>query len=107
MNIQEFIDAKSSQLTYFLRAFWNESIPYSEINLFFWDTLEEWIQVRPDDEVPYTQKERVFWHLLHQLHYWPEHKVKSDTYLRGELNTCLEYLEGGDEYPLDCVGIRP
>jgi hypothetical protein len=49
----------------------------------------------------------VFWHLLHQFHFWPEQKLISDPYLRSELATCLDYLEGAGQYPLDCVGIRP
>lgn len=107
MKVQRFINCKSKQLTYFVRAFWDNRIPYSEVDLYFWDTLEEWSQVSTKDKEPYSQKERVFWHLLHQLHYWSEQKLLQDPYLRGELNTCLEYLEGDGQYPLDCIGIRP
>lgn len=107
MDVQTFINAKASQLPFFVRAFWDERIPYAEIDLYFWDTLEEWTQVNPRENEPYSQKERVFWHLLHQLHFWSEQKLMKDPFLRGELTTCLEYLEGEGQYPLDCVGIRP
>ena len=107
MKVQTFINNKAKQITYYIRGFWEETIPYRELDLFFWDTMEEWSQVERTEDEPYSQKERVFWHLLHQLHYWPEQKLMRDPYLRGELSTCLDYLEGEGRYPLDCIGIRP
>lgn len=107
VNVLNFIQRKSSQLPFYIRGFWDKKIPHSELDLFFWDTLEEWAQITDREGEPYSQRERVFWHLLHQVHYWPEQKLMSDPYLRSELVTCLDYLEGEGEYPLDCVGIRP
>lgn len=107
VKVQGFINSKARQLTFYVRGFWQQTIPYSEVDLYFWDTLEEWNQVERNPDEPYSQKERVFWHLLHQMHYWPEQKLLQDPYLRDELNTCIDYLEGEGEYPLDCVGIRP
>jgi hypothetical protein len=105
--VTEFIDLKRRQLAYYVRAFWSRRINYSELELYFWDTLEEWsiVKLRPNE--PYTEKERVFWHLLHQLHYWPEHTLLHDQCLRGELMNCVECLEGTAAFPLDCVGVRP
>nr|WP_241264241.1 hypothetical protein [Bowmanella dokdonensis] len=94
-------------MAFFVRAFWDRKIPYREVDLYFWDTMEEWTQVQDRNTQPCTQKERVFWHMLHQLHFWPEHKLLEDPYLRSELKTCLEYLEGDGHCPLDCVGVRP
>ena len=107
VNINNFIDNKAKQLTYFVRGYWDLRIPYREIDLYFWDTMEEWTQVKAANDEPYSQKERVFWHLLHQLHFWPEQKLLKDPYLHSELIGCVEYLEGEGNYPLDCVGIRP
>lgn len=107
MRVKNFINLKASQLAYFVRAFWEQRIPYTELDLYFWDTLEEWMQVKPNPDSPYSQKERVFWHVLHQTHYWPAQKLLTDPFLRGELETCLDYLEGEGQYPLDCIGIRP
>lgn len=107
LSVNDFINAKAKQLSYFLRAFWLHQIPYREIDLYFWDTLEEWTAVKRIKDQPYTQKERVFWHLLHQLHFWPEQKLLQDPYLKTELSTCLDFLEGEGCCPLDCVGIRP
>lgn len=107
MNVNQFVNDKAGQLAYFVRAFWARRIPYQEVDLYCWDTLEEWAQVKRQCNEPYSQKERVFWHVLHQIHFWPEQKLLQDHFLKGELNTCLEYLEGAGQYPLDCIGIRP
>lgn len=72
MSISQFIEEKSHQLCFYLRAFWQGTLNYQELNYFFWDTLEEWSLYRSDDLEPSTHKERVFWHLLHQIHYWRE-----------------------------------
>ncbi|MFC6440869.1 hypothetical protein [Bowmanella sp. JS7-9] len=108
MNIKQFINQKAPQLAYYLKGFWEQRIPYRELDLYFWDTLEEWHQhaVRPD--YPYTQKERVFWHVLHQMHFWPEDTLSNDRHLKDELSVCLQFLEDEGYYcPLDCIGIRP
>lgn len=108
MNIQHFINSKSNQLVYYVRGFWDQLIPYKEVELFFWDTMEEWTQyANHSQDEPYSQKERAFWHLLHQLHFWPESKLRQDPYLKSEINACLECLEDKDYCPLDFIGIRP
>ncbi|MDF2179002.1 hypothetical protein P2G88_12145 [Aliiglaciecola sp. CAU 1673] len=107
MTVQSFINRKAKQLAFFVRAFWEQKIPYREMDLYFWDTMEEWNQLAARHDEPFSQKERVFWHLLHQVHFWPESHLREDPYLRTELTTCLEYLEGDGQYPLDCVGVRP
>ena len=109
LTVKQFISQKTPQLTFYLKGLWNRTIPYNEVDLFFWDTLEEWTIVKMGPDEPYTQKERVFWHLMHQIHYWPEHKLLHDKYLREELDTCIHFLEDKTEtyLPLDCVGIRP
>ena len=93
MTVQEFVNKKAKQLCFYLRAFWHGELPIEEVELFFWQ--------------PYTPKERVFWHLLHQVHYWPEDKLAHDTYLIEELTNCVLFLEGKGHCPFDCVGIRP
>ena len=108
-TVERFINSKSSQLAFFVRAFLDGRIPYSEVELYFWDTMEEWLQIKNGKQHPCAHKEIVFWHLLHQVHYWPEKTLQQDVYLRGELKTCLDYLESEEQYPLplDCIGIRP
>ncbi len=107
MTVISFIDEKAKQLCYYLRAFWQGDLPHTELELFFWDTLEEWSQVNYQLDQPYSQKERVFWHLLHQIHFWAEEKLAYDNYLVEELANCIVFLEGKGICPFDCVGIRP
>lgn len=107
--ISLFVQHKSAQLSFFVRGFWSQQIPYTEIDLFFWDTMEEWADVNNGQQVPYTKTERVFWHVLHQMHYWSKNSLQYDPKLRRELEHCLVYLEsdGLNIAPLDCIGIRP
>ena len=107
MTIDSFINSKAAQLAYYVRAFWDRRIHYNEVNLYFWDTFEEWSQLPVVTHEPSSQKERVFWHLLHQLHSWSEHLLLLDPYLRSELLACVEFLEGSNTRPLNCVGVRP
>ena len=108
-TVRSFVKNKSKQLAYYVRFFLQHKIPYSELDLFFWDTMEEWVQVKKGKHLPYEKTEQVFWHVLHQIHYWPQRKLIEDPYLRGELETCLDCLESEGVYPLplDCIGIRP
>jgi hypothetical protein len=102
-----FVDNKARQLAFYTKAYFSHQIPYSEVDLYLWDTLEEWAHVSIKKEEPYTTKERVFWHLLHQISFWSENMLENDKYLRGELTNCSNYLEGAGRFPIDCVGIRP
>lgn len=107
MEVEQFITRKAPQLAYYLRAFWARRIPYAEVDLYFWDTMEEWTQINACSHEPSSQKERVFWHLLHQLHFWDEKKLLEDPYLHSELEVCVDFLEGASQVPFDCVGVRP
>jgi hypothetical protein len=108
-TVSIFVHHKSKQLIYFVRGFLQSKIPYSELDYFFWDTMEEWAQVKRGKQLPYEKTEQIFWHVLHQVHYWPKDTLRNDPYLRGELETCLNCLECEGSYPLpvDCIGIRP
>ena len=106
-SVENFVKRKSAQLVYFVRGFLDEQIPYSELELFLWDILEEWAQLQVDPHQRCPDNERVFWHLINQLKFWPEHHLRQDLYLRAELLCCLDYLDGNGSLPIDCVGIRP
>tara|TARA_Y100001970_G_C14237083_1_gene862473 strand:+ start:110 stop:457 length:348 start_codon:yes stop_codon:yes gene_type:complete len=107
VSITPFIEEKSRQLCCYLQAFWNGALDYRELNYFFWDTLEEWSLYRCEDSEPYSHRERVFWHLLHQIHYWRDEQLLHDTILRDELKQCVRFLQGDAVFPFDCIGIRP
>tara|TARA_B100002003_G_scaffold237335_1_gene254305 strand:+ start:261 stop:620 length:360 start_codon:yes stop_codon:yes gene_type:complete len=107
VKVNAFIDEKAQQLCYYLRGFWGNQIVYAELELFFWDILEEWSQVDYDLGQPYSDKERAFWHMLHQMHFWDAERLMFDDELVDELQRCATFLEGQGTYPSDCVGIRP
>lgn len=107
MTVAAFIEQKARQLASYIRAFWRGELPYQEVNLFFWDTLEEWINLSNRNKTPQSSQERVFWHLMHQVHFWPQDQLLTDRVLKDELARCVNYLEHGGFCPFDCVGIRP
>lgn len=107
MKVRDFVEVKGKQLTYYVRAFIAQQLEYSELDLFIWDTLEEWTLVTIDSNEPYSEQERVFWHLLHLINYFPESTLQRDTCLQEELKTCMEFLDGQGALPMDCIGIRP
>ncbi|MDP5032960.1 MAG: hypothetical protein NWQ54_22535 [Paraglaciecola sp.] len=108
-TVHSFIKNKSKQLAYFVNAYLDYKIVYEELDLFFWDTMEEWAQIQQGKHLPYGQNENVFWHLMHQIHYWPQETLLTDLFLRDELMTCVDALLGQKKYPfpMDCIGIRP
>ena len=108
-TVRSFVQRKSQQLAFYVKGFLQATIPYSELDLFFWDTMEEWAQIKSGKQQPYERTEQVFWHVLHQIHYWPAKNLKQDSFLRQELEMCVNFLEGDHKYPLplDCIGIRP
>lgn len=108
-TVEKFIDSKAQQLAYYVQAYLEHRIKYTEVELFFWDTMEEWAQIEQGKQLPYSKNETVFWHLMHQIHFWPQYSLQHDEYLRGELATCVDYLQGEGRYPfpIDCIGIRP
>ena len=102
-----FIELKSQQLIFYISRYFRGRLTHSELHLFIWDTLEEWAQVNVTPQQPYSAKERVFWHLIHQLEFWPDNTLKQDKRLRRNIQDCLCYLKGYGIAPPDCVGVRP
>ena len=108
-TVEKFVDRKAKQLTFYVRAFLDHQITYDEMDLFFWDTMEEWTQVEHGKHLPYSKNEKVFWHLMHQIHSLPQHSLYHDSDLRAELETCVNFLQGAGKspFPIHCIGIRP
>ncbi|MCH8538037.1 MAG: hypothetical protein LAT66_09735 [Alkalimonas sp.] len=105
--LEQFIEHKTQQLIYYASRFFRGRMPHTELHLFIWDTLEEWAQFGVQLKTPQSLREQVFWHLLHQLEFWPEQQLITDHVLRQNIQHCLSYLKGCGAIPLDCVGIRP
>ncbi len=105
--VELFIAQKSQQLVFFVSRYLRGQLPHTELHLFIWDTLEEWAQLRVRTKNPQNFHEQVFWHVLHQLEYWPESELQHDKCLRKHLQRCLGFLRGKIAVPYDCVGVRP
>ncbi|MDU0352703.1 hypothetical protein RS130_01145 [Paraglaciecola aquimarina] len=80
-TVDIFIKNKAKQLSFYVREFLQGNIPYAELNLFFWDTMEEWTQIKSGKQTPYEKTEQVFWHIMHQVHYWPQKPYVKMTFL--------------------------
>ncbi|WP_372627082.1 hypothetical protein [Arsukibacterium sp.] len=104
---ERFIELKSQQLVYYVSRFLRGRLAHSELHLFIWDTLEEWSQLDLLAGTPGSMRERAFWHLMHQLEYWPAHSLQHNRQLRRRIQDCMCFLRGKGQCPLDCVGVRP
>lgn len=102
-----FIEQKSQQLIFYVSRYLRGRLPHSELHLFVWDTLEEWAQLNTEVQLPYCHYERVFWHLIHQLEYWPDKTLRENKKLRRNIQDCMCFLKGRGIAPVDCVGVRP
>ena len=102
-----FIELKSQQLIFYISRYLRGRMPHSELHLFVWDTLEEWAQLNTSLQQPFSHPERVFWHLIHQLEYWPDLALRQDKTLRRNIQDCICFLKGRGVVPADCVGVRP
>lgn len=102
-----FIEQKSQQLVFYASRFLRGQLPHHELHLFIWDTLEEWATLSGRPLEPPAYQEKVFWHLLHQLEYWPEQQLLQNRKLKRNLQSCLRFLAGKGLRPENCVGLRP
>lgn len=102
-----FIEQKSQQLIFYISRYFRGKLPHSELHLFIWDTLEEWALLSKASRAPFTHRECVFWHLIHQLEYWPDDVLREDKQLRRKIQDCICYLKGHGIAPVDCIGVRP
>lgn len=50
MTIAEFIDNKAPQLAMYGKAFLSDELDFHEVQLYLWDTLEEWQLLIPSSE---------------------------------------------------------
>ncbi len=106
MNPEDFIQAKAPQLAFYGQAALEKLLPESELQQYLWDTLSEWAQHQYTGQTN-SQFERVFWHLLFELHQL-EHELEhlcQDT--KHHLLDCCSYLCGAQQLPSGCIGVRP
>ncbi len=106
VNTSRFIHNKSFQLSFYAHAILDGEIQDSEVDLYCWDTLEEWSQIK-QPKTALTQLESAFWYLLHQISYWSSYEIRANEKLKRELTSCISYLQGYGRYPEFCSGVRP
>tara|TARA_R110000744_G_scaffold287567_1_gene398698 strand:+ start:177 stop:506 length:330 start_codon:yes stop_codon:yes gene_type:complete len=107
MIIEQFINEKITQIRVYINAVINHSLHYTELDLFVENTMSEWTLLNVSDETPSNARERVFWHIMHELSLHSANKFDSDLYFKSEISTCLDFFSGKGSYPIDCIGWRP
>ena len=107
MLIDNFICDKTNQLEAYIAAVIDKSLPYIELDRFVVESMSEWSLLAVTDESPDNSKERVFWHLVHEISLHGAQAIEEDLFLQSEINTCLDFFSGTGSYPIDCIGWRP
>ncbi|REL34446.1 hypothetical protein [Thalassotalea euphylliae] len=107
MIIEQFINEKIKQIRAYISAVIERTLHYTELDKFIVDTMEEWTTYSVSDETPSNAKERVFWHLIHEISLHGAQALTTDLFFKSEINTCLDFFAGKGSYPIDCVGWRP
>ena len=107
MIIEQFINDKINQMCVYVAAVLQQTLHYTELDNFILDTMEEWTLLSVTDETPSSAKERVFWHLMHELNLHGAQSLCSNLFIKSEITTCLDFFAGRGSYPIDCVGWRP
>ncbi len=107
MVIEQFINEKIAQITAYISAVFDNTIHYIELDSFIIDTMEEWTLCKIESEIPGSTRERVFWHVIHEIQLHGSSSLNSDLFFKVEINTCLDFFNGEGSYPIDCIGWRP
>mgnify|MGYP000497548751 FL=1 len=107
MIIEQFISEKVVQMCSYVSAVIDKSLHYTELDQFIIDTMEEWASLNVSDETPSNARERVFWHLMHEVSLHGGQALQQDLFFKSEMNTCLDFFNGIGSYPIDCIGWRP
>lgn len=107
MIVEQFIDQKISQINAYISAVIEERIHYTELDKFILDTMADWTLLKVIDETPNSAKERVFWHLIHEVSLHGAQSLHQDLFFKSEMSTCIDFFNGSGSYPIDCIGWRP
>ncbi len=105
--IEKFINEKITQVSSYIQAVISHSLHYTELDQFIVNTMEEWTLLKVTNETPDNARERVFWHVIHEMSLYGANHLKNSLYFKTEIKTCLDFFSGVGSYPVDCVGWRP
>jgi hypothetical protein len=107
MIIEQFINEKIIQVGNYIKAVLNDTLHYTELDQFVVDTMDEWTLLKVTDETPGSAKERVFWHVIHEVSLHGAQSLDTNLYFKSEITTCIDFFLGSGSYPIDCIGWRP
>jgi hypothetical protein len=107
MIIEQFINEKIAQIASYIKAVICHSLHYTELDQFVVDTMEEWTLLKVNEETPNSARERVFWHVMHEISLHGAQTLELNLFFKSEINTCLDFFTGTGSYPIDCIGWRP
>jgi|TARA_B110000240_G_scaffold177643_1_gene206426 hypothetical protein len=107
MIVDQFINKKIDQLNVYVTAVIDQSLYYIELDQFVVDTMSEWTLLEITDESPNNARERVFWHLIHEISLYGAQAIEHNLYFKSEISACLDFFSGTGSYPIDCIGWRP
>ena len=106
IEAQRFINTKAFQLTNYADALVAGDIPSTDVDLYCWDTIEEWSQLKsPTFKV--SPMESAFWYLLYQITFWNPKEIRTCPLLKSEVDSCIDFLRGDGVFPAFCSGVRP
>jgi len=105
-DAQHFINDKAFQLSNYADALVTGRIPSKEVDLYCWDTMEEWSQVRSMGSYM-SPMESAFWYLLHQITFWNPIEIRTCPILKSEVDSCIDFLRGDGRYPDFVCCVRP
>lgn len=105
--VEQFINDKIVQIKAYIRAVMTQDIHHTELDQFISDTMEEWTLFSVNEETPNNAKERVFWHVMHEISLHGSQALHSDLFFKSEISACIDFFEGKGSYPIDCIGWRP
>ena len=106
IDAQGFINKKAFQLSNYADALLAGIIPSTDVDLYCWDTIEEWSQLK-SSSFKVSNTESVFWYLLHQITFWNPKEIRTSPSLKSEVDSCIDFLRGDGVYPDFCSGVRP
>lgn len=105
-RVRQFVTDKTAATSFYIEGMLAGHLPYDELQIFIWDTLEEWHQLHIDSHY-ICEREKVMWHLFHLVERWPESALRGNVFLRKQLQDGCSFLKQQGPMLTQCLGVRP
>lgn len=99
MVVEQFINEKIQQIHHYISAVILHQIHYTELDKFVTDTMEEWTFFQVADDMPSNARERVFWHVIHEIMLNGAQSLDTNLYFKSEITTCLDFFKVQEATP--------